>query len=133
MKDWYKNPILKDSDYDALETAAALKEFGEGTPRSQAEKEAYKEYKRNQHLQASAHHLRGMRMAQAGGDLDEAAMHGEAYSHHMDALGLDPIDQVPDEVKALLEAEDKPRQYRFKAHGADAFLTQTESKAKEEE
>ena len=131
MKDWYTHPILKDSDYDALETAAALKEFGGGTPRSQAENEAYKEYKRNQHLAASAHHLRGMRMAQAGGDLDEAIMHGQAYGHHMDAAGLDPMDQVPDEVKGLLEAEDKPKQYRFKAHQADAFLLPKESKEEE--
>ena len=125
---WQGRPVLKDADYDQLETDAALKEFGEGKPRSHAEEESYQTYKRNQHLAAAAHHLRGMRAAQATGDLDEARLHGELYHRHMGELGFDSADQVPDEVKALVEHEGKAKQYKFKAHGADQFIMPSEQK-----
>jgi hypothetical protein len=121
-KDWYGKPVLNDTDVDGLETAAAWKEFGEGTPRKQAEQEAYDEYAKTQHQKAAAHHLRGMRAAQASGDLDESRLHGEAYHHHMLSLGHDPTDQVPDEIKALVEDEGKARHYKFKSHPADGLL-----------
>lgn len=40
----------------------------------------------------------------------------------MTKLGHDSMDQVPDDIKALTEDEGKPRQYKFKAHPADALL-----------
>lgn len=111
---------------DDQEHRAALKEFEDGLPREHAEKEAYEGYLKEHHQSAAAHHLRGMRAAQASGDLDEAKLHGEAYHHHMTKLGHDSMDQVPDEIKALTEDEGKTRHYKFKAHPADKLLISEE-------
>lgn len=126
-KKWQNRQIFKDTHMDDLERRAALKEFEDGMPRSQAETAAYEEYLREHHSAAAAHHLRGLRAAQAAGDLDEARIHGEAYHQHMTKLGHDSMDQVPDYIKALTEDEGKPRHYKFKAHPADALLINGES------
>lgn len=114
--------IVRDNDADDLETRAALLEFGDGVPRSQAEDRAHREYLQEQHRTAAAHHLRGLRAAQASGDLEEARRHGEAYHQHLTRLGHDSMDQVPDDVKELVEDEERGTHYRFKAHGADRLL-----------
>lgn len=121
-KTWMGRTISRDTDADDLETRAALLEFGEGVPRSQAEDQAHREYLREQHRGAAAHHLRGLRAAQASGDLEEGRKHGEAYHQHLSRLGHDSMDQVPDEVKELVEDEERHTHYRFKAHGADRLL-----------
>ena len=131
-KTWMGRRIVKDTDADRLEEAAALLEFGEGVPRSQAEDRAHRDYLADQHRRAAAHHLRGLRAAQAAGDLEEGAKHGEAYHHHMGKLGHDSMDQVPDDVKALVEADDRGTHYRFKAHGADKLLYPDEDGKKEQ-
>ena len=124
---WYGRPIAKETHKNDLEHHAAMLEFGEGYPRKQAEEAAYGAYMREHHQQASAHHLRGMRAAQASGDLSEANLHGEAYHHHMTNLGHDSLDQVPPEIHALTEAEDRHTHYKFKAHPADRLLNQEPS------
>lgn len=121
-KIWAGRPIFKETHMDELERLAALAEFEEGLPRSHAETKAYGTYLQQHHTAAAAHHLRGMRAAQAAGDLSEASLHGEAYHQHLSKLGYDSIDEVPETVKALLEDEGKPKHYRFKAHPADALL-----------
>lgn len=122
MFDWYGKKVLKQSDVDGLELSAAHKEFVEGASREDAEEAAYQEYTQKQHQAAAAHHLRGMRAAQASGDLSEAALHGEGYYRHMHALGHDPIEQVPDDIKNLVESEEKTKHYKFKPHAADNLL-----------
>lgn len=121
-KVWQGRPIVHDSHREALETAAAIKEFEHGFSREDAESEAYAEYAKENHLQAAAHHLRGLRAAQANADMDEAQKHGVAYGIHMGALGYDPMDQVPEDVQALVTAEDRKPAYKFKAHAADRLL-----------
>jgi hypothetical protein len=120
---WYGRPIASESHVDGLETAAALKEFGEGLPRSEAEAQAHDEYLKDIHSKAAAHHLRGMRAAQAAGDLDEAGLHGEAYANHLEALGHDPMEAVPESVQKLVDSESKPTSHRFKTHAADCLLS----------
>jgi len=122
-------PVLKPQHRDGLETRAALLEFGEGLSREEAEEQAHHEYMQENHRQAAAHHLQGMRAAQATGDLDASRMHGEAYDQHLEALGHDSLDAVPPEIQALLSAEDRKPHYRFKAHGADALLIGPEAKS----
>ncbi len=119
---WNKRPILSQDDIPDLEHASALYEFEQGIPREDSEGLAYAAYKAKHHKQGAAHHLRGLRAAQAAGDSDEAQKHGVAYALHLAELGHDPMDAVPDEIKALTEGDGLKTQYRFKAHGADHFL-----------
>ena len=130
---WQGRPIVHDSHREGLETAAAMAEFGEGLSREDAEHKAYHEYVSEHHRAASAHHLRGIRAAQANGDMDEAAKHGIAYGVHMGALGHDPIDQVPEDIQALVTAEERKPHYKFRAHQADRLMLDLAKPKKEPE
>jgi hypothetical protein len=121
---WHGRTILSQDHIPDLEHAAALNEFEHGFPREDAEEQAYKSYKDDHHKKGAAHHLRGLRAAQASGDIDEAHKHGVAYSLHMGELGHDAMDAVPDDIKALSEGEGLKPQYKFKSHNADHFLIQ---------
>lgn len=119
---WRGRKLVSPQHVADLEHRAALKEFEGGLPRGQAEEEAHRDYSREHHLQAAAHHLRGLRGAQGAGDIEEARKHGMAYSLHLNALGHDEFDAVPPEIQALTEAPDRKSQGRFKAHAADRLL-----------
>lgn len=121
---WNKKPIVSQDHIGDLERDAALNEFEHGLPREEAEEQAYRSYKNKHHSEGAAHHLRGLKAAQEAGDIDEAHKHGVAYSLHMNELGHDPMDAVPEDIKKLAESEDKPKVYKFKAHKADAFLVE---------
>lgn len=121
---WQGKRIVHDSHAADLEHRAALHEFEGGHPRQEAERLAYDEYRREHHRQAAAHHLRGMRAAQGSGDMDESRKHGIAYGLHLKALGLDPMDEVPADIRALIDGEDRQPQYKFKTHKGDALLLQ---------
>lgn len=118
---WYSRPILSQDHIEGLEHAAAIHEFEHGLPRSIAEEKAYHQYKMEHHRSGAAHHLVGLKAAQAAGDMDEAQKHGVAYGMHMEAMGADPTDPVPPEVEKLAQ-ESSPKVYRFKSHKSDGFL-----------
>jgi hypothetical protein len=103
-----------------------MREFGDGLPREEAEEAAYKEYSDNLHRVGAAFHLRGMKAAQAAGDLDEARLHGDAYKAHMDSLGHDTMDQVPPEIANLADSK-VDKVYKFKPHLSDSLLHHTTS------
>lgn len=105
-----------------LERRSAVHEFENGMPREQAEEQAHRDYSREHHLQAAAHHLRGLRSAQGSGDVEEARKHGVAYAMHLNSLGFDEFDQVPQEIQALVDAPDRKSHSKFKAHQADRLL-----------
>ena len=119
---WMNKRILHPNDADQLDTDSAVNEFEHGLPREEAEARAYSDYTKHHHSAAAASHLRGLRSAEAAGDLDEARKHHIAYSLHMSKLGYDPLEQVPDEIKNLTEADDKKTHYKFKAAPGDALL-----------
>lgn len=119
---WGGNFILNQDHIPDLEHAAALYEFEHGFPREEAEKKAYGDYTSKHHREGAAHHLRGLRGAQASGDIDEAHKHGVLYSLHMSQLGHDPMDAVPPEIKELAEKDGKKTHYKFKSNASDAFL-----------
>lgn len=119
---WLGRNILDEKHSPDLEYAAAIHEFGNAKPRKDAEEAAYNDYKREHHTQAAAHHLRGMRAAEGSHDFDEARKHSIAYSLHMNELGHDPMDAVPNDIKELAEGEKLKGQYRFKSHKGDLFL-----------
>jgi hypothetical protein len=125
--------ILSEPHKDELERDAALLEFEHGLPREQAEKQAYDSYSKKHHQAGAAHHLMGLRAAQANNDLEEAKKHGIAYGFHLNALGLDPLDQVPDEINELINEDGRKSHYKFKAHPSDKFfLAEHKTEPKEE-
>ena len=119
---WLGRPIISDAHASDLETRAAEHEFGSGLSRPESEERAYQDYLREHHTRAAAHHLQGLRSAQANSDLEESRRHGTAYALHLQALGLEASDPVPESVRALTEAPDRKSHTKFKAHAADRLL-----------
>lgn len=117
---WCNRPTLSEDDHHELETMAAINEFDKKMPRPVAEEVAYHNYMRNKHIEASAHHLLGMKAAHAASKMDEARKHGKMYESHMKAAGLNHVGPVPEEVKAKAK-ETTSKVYKFKGHAADVF------------
>lgn len=119
---WLGRPILDAAHGNDLEQRAAIHEFGPNRlPRHAAEEQAHKEYVREQRLTAAAHHLNGMKAAQAVGDMESARQHGMMYELHTKACGLDPMAPPSHEVTSKLRGETPPKVYRFKAHNGDLY------------
>lgn len=118
-----RHPIVDEGHSHDLETRAAINEFHYHMPRQAAEERAYKEYLRDRHLDAAAHHLAGVKAAHASNDMESARKHGGMYQLHMKMLGLDPVGPPPGEIASRLR-EDPPSVYKFKPHKADLFALQ---------
>ncbi len=129
---WMGRPISKDEDVHDLETRAAIHEFGDKLPRQEAEEKAYGNYLRDRRLEGAAHHLAGMKAAQGAGQMDEARRHGDFYSLHLKALGLNPVGPVPPEVQAKLSQPNAEKLYRFRGHNADQFAVGESEPPKEQ-
>jgi hypothetical protein len=125
--EWMGRTVLDPVHVDDLEQRAAIHEFQDKMPRSQAEDLAHATYRREHHVQGAAHHLQGMRAAQAAGQMDEATKHGAMYALHLKELGHDPHAEPPTEVRQRAENPDRDKLYRFRAHKADTFLLGKES------
>jgi hypothetical protein len=122
VPEWSGRPILEADHVSDLEQRAAVAEFRDRLPRAEAEAAAHREYRREHHLDAAAHHLRGMRAAQASGDGDDAKKHRVMYDLHLKEMGVDG-DEVPADVRARAAAsEGKERAYKFRPHRGDAFV-----------
>lgn len=119
---WNGRKIVSQDHIPDLEHASALYEFEQGFPRADSEERAYSDYKSKFHREAAAHHLRGLRAAQASGDIDEARKHGVAYSLHLGELGHDPMDATPDDIKKIAEGDNAKVHYKFKSAPGDFFL-----------
>ena len=114
-----KYSILDDADQNSLEADAAVNEFKLGMPKDQAESKAHQDYLKQHALKVAAHHLQGIRVANASNAEEAAKMHGKAFEAAMKHAGLS-TDKVPPEVQALVDAS-KPI-YNYKSHPADAFF-----------
>lgn len=115
-------PVLHDNHLHDLDTRAAINEFDRKMPREEAEAKAHKDYMAEHHAMAAAHHLSGMKAAQAIGNMEEAKKHGVMYGLHAKALGHDPVGPVPPEVQQHYRGDDSAKVYKFKAHKADRLL-----------
>lgn len=92
MWDSKKYPIHHPEDADFLHLRSSLLRL-EPKSKDDAEKEAYDEYIRSQHMKAAAHHHAHSVAAKRGSGEQAsaiAAMHGQHYAAHMKKLGLDP-------------------------------------------
>lgn len=108
-----------------LDREAALHEFDGKLPRHEAEDKAYHGYKRKQHELAAAHHLQGIKMAEAAGDERQGRKHGLMYQLHLKELGHDAIGPVPKEVQQHIDAGhagEGGTLYNFKPHRGDMFV-----------
>lgn len=117
-------PVALAEHIPDLEQRAAVHEFGSKMPRHKAEEAAYADYKRDQLVEATAHHLVGMRAAHAAGQLEQAKRHGVMYGLGLKALGHTDLLSPPDDV-ASKAAHTPSEVYRFKAHPGDAFALQS--------
>lgn len=119
---WQGRAIAEKDHANDLDREAAMHEFGNKLPRGEAEEKAYGDYRKDQHARAAAHHLQGMKAAQASGNMDEARKHGILYDQHMKGLGHESsIGHVPSSVSRYV-AEDDKGPYKFKAHSGDRFV-----------
>lgn len=125
-------PTHSQDAFHDLEQRAAINEFDSKLPRLDAEKKAHGDYMQEQHAKAAAHHLTGMKAAQGAGNMEEAKKHYTMYSHHAKALGHDPYGPVPESIRLQAEAPDRKSVYRFAAHPADMFVTESLNKHSEE-
>lgn len=119
---WLGHKIKAPEHARDLERKAAIYEFDHKLNRVDAEKRAYTEYLQDQHAEAAAHHLHGMKMARAAGDNEISKQHADLYGLHIKALGGSPSDPVPPEVKAFESALRANKPVKFKVHQADQLL-----------
>src|SRR4051812_38087824 len=96
---WMGRPILNEEHGHDLERRAAINEFHRKQPRAEAEQAAHDDYVREHRQKAAAHHLQGMKAAQASGAHEDAKKHWMLYDTHLKALGLDSVGAVPPEIQ----------------------------------
>ena len=118
---WLDKQVLHPDHVHELEKRAASLEFEEHIPRKAAETQAYREYRHDNHRKSSAHHLRGMKAAQAAGDGKAAAKHGAMFEQHMKALGHEPWSELPADVAKHMKTPEE-EVHRFRAHQGDRFI-----------
>ena len=121
---WLGRNILDPAHVQDLELRSAVGEFQDKLPRHEAEERAYSDYQKEHREKAAAHHLDGMKGAQAVGDKETAMRHSLLYQMHLKALGHPEIGPVPPEIQRHVDAEDKKSPVKFKAHAGDLFALQ---------
>lgn len=129
---WMGRPILHEDHGHDLERRSAINEFHHKMPREQAEQSAHDDYVKEHRLKAAAHHLAGMKAAQAAGSHEDSKKHWMLYDTHLKALGLDSVGAVPPEIQKQMDNPDEKKVYKFKAHKGDLYALQ-EHKAEEPE
>lgn len=119
---WQGHPAKDENHVRDLDLRAAIFQFHHGLDRTAAEERVKHEDRVERHRAAAAHHLDGLRAANAVGNTEDAAKHHSFYSLHLKALGLDPAGPVPSEVQRHRESDERSHAYKFKASPDDQFL-----------
>ena len=130
---WLGRDILHPEHIPGIERSAALNEFQHLMPRHVAEAKAHSDYVRESQLDAAAHHLLGVKAAQAVGDMESARKYGLMYQQHCEKLGLNPLMPPDKEITKYMKAEDRGSvSSKFKPHKADYYVLPKESMLKSE-
>lgn len=116
---WMDKNILHEDHAKDLETAAAHHEFHGKLSRQDAEAKAHTDYKRNNHLEAAAHHLHGLRAAASLGEREDGAKHNALYVMHLKAAGENHRASPSQEVLSKIPTK---AWTGFKNHKGDALL-----------
>lgn len=119
LPQWLGRPILDPEDAQHLERDAALNEFGKGMDRSSAEGKAHEDYVKRKHEEAAAHHLAGLKHAEASKDEEAAQKHSMMYELHCKKLGHESVGTPDPNVQAIA---DKGQKVKFKPNKADALV-----------
>jgi hypothetical protein len=130
---WQGHPVRDEQHHTDLDLKAAIYEFHHGMDRSKAEERVKHEDRVERHQKAAAHHLDGMRAANAIGNHEDAQRHHGMYSLHVKALGHDPSGAVHPDVMRHREGDERSHAYNFKSHEDDQFLVQPVRKSEEEQ
>jgi hypothetical protein len=113
-------PVVDADHLHDLEQRAAINEFHRKMPRHVAEQTAHDDYRKDQLVEAAAHHLVGMKAAHGAGDMESAKKHGAMYMLACKALGHNDLEPPPE---VAVKAKHTPAQvYKFRAHKGDAFV-----------
>ena len=115
------HPLLDPKHEKDIHLASAINEFHRGMDRESAEAEALSGYRKEHHAKAAAHHLNSMKASNATGSTEDAKRHYDMYALHLKALGHEPHEAVPPEVKRHME-EGHEGAHTYKGHPADAWL-----------
>jgi len=118
---WMGREIVKPEDAKELERESAILEFSGKHSRHEAENLAYQKYNKNQHHKAAAHHLSGMKAADASGNKTAAHDHFDEYQRHLISAGHSAKDGIPEEVLMHVKAGVGSDLYSFKNHHADVL------------
>lgn len=118
---WKGRSIVHPKDSEDLDRRAAVHEFKGGLERGAAEDKAHSDYVRENHLDAAAHHLAGVRGSQAVGDMVNARKYGVLYDLHAAGAGHNPLDPVHPDIERRMQMG-AGKQYKFKSHRGDALL-----------
>lgn len=121
---WQGHPVEDEEHHRNLDLKAAVLQFHHGLDRLTAEKQVKHDDRVERHQKAAAHHIDGMRAANAVGNHEDAEQHHAMYSLHLRALGLNPSEAVPSEVERWRGDKDKKHAYTFRGHPDDQFLVQ---------
>lgn len=121
---WLGHPVRDEEHERDLNLRAAVDQFQNGLTREDAEHKAKHEDRMDRHQKAAAHHLSGLRAANAVGNTEDAKRHHSMYSLHVRALGKDPSGAVPPEVQRHAESSEQSHAYKFRGHPDDQFLVQ---------
>lgn len=121
---WQGHPVRDEEHARDLDLRAAIYTYYHGLDRAAAEARVKHEDRVERHQRAAAHHLDGLRAANAVGNHEDAERHHTMYGLHVKALGGDPIGAVPSEVKRWQGDKEKKHAYTFKASPDDQFLVQ---------
>lgn len=127
-----RHPVAHPDHLNDLEREAAMNEFGRKMPRHEAEAEAHKSYTTKQREAAAGHHLMGMKVAQAAGDMEASRKHGVMYQLHMKALGHNSSDRPPPSIESASKEQGGGPGYRFRPHRGDVFAVLDHAKKDED-
>lgn len=129
---WQGHPVRDEQHANDLHLKAAVYEFHHGMDRAKAEERVKHEDRVERHQKAAAHHLDGMRAANAIGNHEDAQRHHGMYSLHVKALGHDPSGAVHPDIGRHREGDERSHAYNFKGHDDDQFLVQPVRKSEDE-
>lgn len=114
-------PIMDTAHEGELETMASINQHHYGMEPSKAEEKAWNDYRREQLVEAAAHHLTGMKASHAAGNMEASRKHALMYGLALRQLGHKDLATPPDEVLKASKNTPSEEIGKFKAHKADAY------------
>jgi hypothetical protein len=126
-----KYPMSDTTHADDLQMRADINEHMHRMPRAEAEAAAHRDYRKDQIVEAAAHHYVGMKASHAAGNDEAAKKHGFMYALALHQLGHKDLMNPPDEVVQHTKKTPSEDIARFKSHKSDVFTLPPEEPGEE--